>query len=193
MSFITTNYKENKHNNFEPLPTGTYELLINKVQEHATPSGAESMQIDFIVRNDLDNVPELSETNAKYHNRHVFMENWKRHATNQYDTKGFQYLLEAAQVPEGTSIDSIDDFMNILTGKPMRVYVKKDVDDYQTERQNKKVYRNDIAPYSVEKSKFPQVNHQQKNNAVADATVEDPFADKSNSNKVNISNDNLPF
>ena len=110
MSFLTTNYSDNKQaTGFAPLPTGEYEMLIVNAQEKATPSGAESLQIDLVVRNDLNGVPSLTETNAKHNNRIVFNDNWKRKATGMYDTQGFQYILEAAQVPEGTPINSVMD------------------------------------------------------------------------------------
>ena len=83
MAFLTANYSNNQENSFEAIPTGTYEVLINKAQEQATKNGAESLQLDLLIRNDLDKVPTLAETNAKYHNRHVFMDNWKRKNTNQ--------------------------------------------------------------------------------------------------------------
>lgn len=57
MTFLTTDYTENKSNDYGVLPTGNYEMIIAKAQETSTKSGAESLQIDLIVRNDLDSVP----------------------------------------------------------------------------------------------------------------------------------------
>ena len=73
MSFLTADYSNTTSNTNEPLPAGDYEFIINSVQENATQSGAESIQFDLIVRNDLDQA--MPNTNGKYHNR--------RHAVSQ--------------------------------------------------------------------------------------------------------------
>ena len=194
MAFLTTNYQDNDHTggNYEPLPQGNYEMVIKSAQETATPNGSESLQLDLVVRNDLDNVPELAETNAKYHNRHVFMDNWKRKATNQYDMKGFQYILEGAQVPEGTVINSVEDFTKWISGRPIRVYVKKIKDTYNGETKDK----NQVAPWNINKTKFTQLNHvfQQKgsnNTQLNNNGQSDPFAN--DGQQIEINSDDLPF
>ena len=159
MSFLTTNYESLESNEYGALPTGEYEMIINKAYEDATPSGAENLTVDLIVRNDLTQVTGLSESNGKYANRHVFNANWKRKATNQYDLENFQHILEAVGVPAGTAIESVDHFCQLLTGKPVRVYVKKEVDDYNTTDPNNPVYRNAVAPWNYSKSQFPNSNH----------------------------------
>jgi len=165
MSFLTTNYSENKQETgFSPLPSGEYEMLIVNAQEKATPSGAESLQIDLVVRNDLNGVPTLSATNGKFYNRRVFNDNWKRKATGMYDTQGFQYILEAAQVPEGTPINSIMDFICLLVGKPVRVYVKQEENTYN----GTTTMVNRIAPWNYKKTEFPTVQHVLKKKESAD-------------------------
>lgn len=194
MSFINTDYSNNSHQDYSALPQGNYEMVIKSAKETTTPNGSESLQLDLVVRNDLDQVPELKETNGKYHNRHVFMDNWKRHATNQYDMDGFQYILEGAQVPEGTAIDTVEDFIKWISGRPVRVFVKREKDAYY----NDGSYKNKVAPWNIDKTKFTQLNHvykdqkngqnpfqgQQQNNS-------DPFAN--NGQEVNIPDSNLPF
>lgn len=194
MSFLTTNYENNQSNTYGALPQGEYEMVINKAYEDATPNGAENFTIDLIVRNDLEKVPALAETNGKYANRHVFNQNWKRKATNQYDLESFQYILEAVGVPEGTQIASIDDFAKILVGKPVKVYVKKEVDEYNTTDPDNPEYRNQVAPWNYSKSDYPNIQHQfkddDKNNQ--QTTKEDnPFSNVSSGS--DISNDDLPF
>ncbi len=202
MSLITTDYSNNDRQDFAALPTGTYEMIIKSAQEKATPNGAESLQLDLVVRNDLDQVPELKNTNAKYHNRHVFMDNWKRKKTNQYDLDSFQYILEAVKIPQGQNIDSIEQLTQAIASRPAKVYVKKTIDDYQG--QKKEI--NQIAPWNFDVSDYPQVAHvwtDQKDGknpfakgpsqpqTQAPATSNDPFA-KSGDN-IEINNDDLPF
>lgn len=157
MSFIKADYSNNQEaNSFAPLPEGNYEALITGAQERATKNGAESLQLRFTVRNDLDGA--LPETNGKYHNRIIFMDNWKRKATNQYDMEGLQYVLEAAQIPEGTQLDSIDDFCNALINKPVNIFTKiQKSDGYDP--------RNTVAPWGVSKTEFPQVAHKFKDSS----------------------------
>lgn len=160
MSFLTTDYSKVESTGYDVLPTGEYEMIIANAKEDATPSGAETLQIDLIVRNDVTNVPSLSATNGKYANRHVFMDNWKRKATKQYDLDGFMHILQAAGVPEGTSINSVQDFINLISRKPVSVYVKKEVDTYKTTDKQNPIYKNSVAPWNFNTTKFREVNHQ---------------------------------
>ena len=166
MSLITTNYANNEHQEYSVLPTGNYEMIIKSAQEKATPNGAESLQIDLVVRNDLDAVPALAKTNAKYHNRHVFMDNWKRKATHQYDLDSFQYILEAVQIPEGTPINNIQD-------------------NYQGEEREV----NQVAPWNFNKSDYPQVQHTWKDQS----NGENPFANNQATSEPQINDNDLPF
>lgn len=183
MAFLTADYSNNQENSFEAIPTGTYEVLINKAQEQATKNGAESLQLDLLIRNDLDKVPALAGTNAKYHNRHVFMDNWKRKQTNQYDTDSFQYILDAAKVPEGTVLNSVDDFIKAITGKPVQAYIKNEDNTYngKTEKVNR------VAPWNISETAYPEVNHKYKDTD----SSSDPFANSDN--QVNISDSDIPF
>lgn len=193
MSFLTTNYENNQTNTYGALPTGEYEMVINKAYEDATPSGAENFTIDLIVRNDLEKAPVLAETNGKYANRHVFNANWKRKATNQYDLESFQYILEAVGVPEGTQIASIDDFAKIITGKPVKVYVKKEVDDYNTTDPNNPEYRNQVAPWNYSQTVFPQMNHQFKDGDSNQGAANNNPSFEQNDNATTIQDSDLPF
>lgn len=185
MALITTNYANNEHQDYSALPTGNYEMIIKSAQEKATPSGAESLQIDLVVRNDLDAVSALAKTNAKYHNRHVFMDNWKRKATHQYDLDSFQYILEAVQIPEGTPINSIQDLVNALANKPAKVYVKQSTDSYQGEKREV----NQVAPWNFNKSDYPQVQHTWKDQSNGD----NPFANSQDTPEPQIDDSSLPF
>lgn len=160
MSFLKTDYSNVESTNYDALPTGEYEMIIANAKEDASPSGAETLQLDLIVRNDVKNVPTLAETNGKYANRHIFMDNWKRKKTLQYDLEGFMYILKAVGVPEGTAINSVDDFIKLITRRPVRVYVKKEIDDYKTQDPSDPVYKNSVAPWNFNATKFKEVNHQ---------------------------------
>lgn len=181
MAFLKADYSKNQEQGFDAVPTGNYEVIINKAQEQATKNGAESLQLDLLIRNDLDKVPDLAKTNAKYHNRHVFMDNWKRKNTNQYDLASFQYILDAVGIPEGTELNSVDDFMKAISGKPVLAYIKNEDNTYNGE--TSKVNR--VAPWNISKTNYPEVNHTFK-----DSNASDPFA---KNDAPEISSDDLPF
>lgn len=171
MTLFTTNYSEVQENTgYTPLPQGEYEMVIKSVKENVTQKGSESMQFDLVVRNDLKAVPALAETNGKYADRHVFHDEWKRNkpAGYKYEQNNFMYYLKAAGVPEGTPINSLQDLFNLLIGKPVRVYVKKESNTHNGETKE----RNTCAPWSFKESEYKEVNHvyKEKNNAVPQTT-----------------------
>lgn len=183
MSFLKADYSKNQEQGFDAVPTGNYEVIINKAQEQATKNGAESLQLDLLIRNDLDKVPDLSKTNAKYHNRHVFMDNWKRKNTNQYDLASFQYILDAVGIPEGTELNSVDDFMKAISGKPVLAYIKNEDNTYNGN--TKKVNR--VAPWNISKTNYPEVNHKFKN---PEKPTDNPFDSKES---ISIDESDIPF
>lgn len=178
MSFLTTNYANTNSNSNEPLPAGEYEFIIKNVAENATASGAESMQFELVVRNDLDQA--LPQTNGKQHNRHIWVNEWKRRKTNQYDMNNFMYFMKAAGIPEGTAVNTIEDFENMMINKPVRLRIKVEKDTYNNDTHEV----NRPAPWDWMPTKFPQVNHQwkqkttsQSENKVFTANTDQPKPD----------------
>ena len=182
MSFLKTNYRDLSNNDFEPLPQGDYEVIIEQATENVTNSGAQSVQMKLHVRKDLDNVSELSDTNRKYHNRVVWINNWKRKATGRYNDQQFQYILSALKVPENKEFNTVDQYCQFIENKPIRAYIKITKDSYEGKDQE----RNDVAPWGFSETKFPL------NKAASDATPVDPFKDNSGA-PIDISDDDLPF
>lgn len=150
------NYKDLQDHSYGPLPEGDYEFIIKNVAENATNSGAESIQFNLVVRNDLDQA--LPETNGKYHNRNLWVNEWKRRATNQYEVNNLMYFMQAAGIQEGTPINTMEDFSNIMSGKPVRIHIKVEDNTYN----GKTTQVNRPAPWDWQQTKFPQVNHQWK-------------------------------
>ena len=183
-SFLTTNYSGlERSTGFEALPKGNYEVVITKPTIKSSKKGREYINMQLVVRNDLDKVPNLANTNAKYHNRIVFASIFTDKETNQYKTEDLMYYLEAVQVPEGTEIKDMQHYLDLIADKPVRVYVTQSENEYQGEKQ----IQNNVWANSVEKSQFPQVNHQFK-----DKSNTDPFGGTQPVNEEQISK-NLPF
>ena len=98
----------------KPLPAGTYEMIIKSVEVKATKgtNPHEYLNFDLVVRKDLDQVAELSETNAKQHGRHIFVSVWtlKDNSGNdsgKYDPKVLNHIAKVAGVPT-TNFKSIE-------------------------------------------------------------------------------------
>lgn len=198
-----------EHEEYGVLPKGNYEMVIKNVQERATQSGAESIQVDFVVRNDLDGVRQLMNTNGKYHNRHVFMDNWKRKATQQYDLEQLQLLMMAAGFPDHHTYDFPNDFISFLKSKPVKVYVNVRKNEYQGEVTD----QNQVAPWNVTQTDFPNVQHKWKSDSTTTSNGNNPFDEAMNnleqeqskgnplngdpfvgsSDSIDISDDDLPF
>lgn len=153
MAFMTTNYSETTTMERGPLPEGTYEFIIKDVSEQAAKSGNTSIHFDLVVRNDLDQA--LPDTNGKYHNRHLWVDQYASRQTGHYAEKNLQYFMKAARIPEGQAIETPEDFFRMLTGKPVRIHVTVEENTYN----GKKTKVNRPAPWDWEPSKFPQVNH----------------------------------
>lgn len=155
MTFFTTNYKDLKEApSYGALPKGEYEMVIAKAAFQANTNGKESLFLDLVVRNDLQGVPDLQATNGKFANRHIFYNLWKRDLNNQYmfDPEHLQYILAGANVPEGMSFSTLEEFENALNRRPVLVYTTVGKD-------NKGEDRNDVAPWGFKKSAYPQVQH----------------------------------
>ena len=184
MSFLTTNYSGLERNTgFEALPKGNYEVIITKPTIKSTQAGREYINMQLVVRNDLDNVTNLANTNAKYHNRIVFAQIYTDKETDRYNTEDLMFYLEAAQVPDGTEIKDMQHFLDLIEDKPVRVYVTQRENEYKGVKQ----IQNKVWANSVEKSQFPQVNHVFKNKSTTD-----PVGSTQPANEEQISN-NLPF
>lgn len=185
MSFLTTNYSGLERNTgFEALPKGNYEVIITKPTIKSTQAGREYINMQLVVRNDLDNVTNLANTNAKYHNRIVFSSIFTDKETNRYNTEDLLYYLDAVQVPEGTEIKDMQHYLDLIANKPIRAYVTQNENEYKGVKQ----IQNNVWANSVERSQFPQVNHVFKDKATTD-----PFSNNQQPIDESEISKNLPF
>lgn len=192
MTLFKTNYEEVQETDYSPLPTAEYEMIIQDVKEKSTPNGKESLNISLVVRNDLKQVPVLAQSNGKYADRWVFADEWKRDIGGRYIYKmdNFMHYLAAVGIPEGTEIKDMEHLFELLRGKLVNVYVKKEDNTYNGE--TKEI--NTVAPWGFKQTKYPQVNHEwkEKKQAAGNSNAEDnPFANSKG--PVDIQDEDLPF
>ena len=136
-------YSDIETTGFEPLPTGNYECIIQKAQEKVTAANKESIALRLVVRNDLDKA--LPETNGKYKNRILFDDFWKTTIDGQYvhNIKNLMHVMDAVGIPEGTEINSVDQLLGMLIGKPVKIYTQVQPNTYNGVTTD----QNNIAPW----------------------------------------------
>ncbi len=180
MTLFTTDYSNLESNDFSPLPEGEYEVVIKSATERATKNGKEETQLQLVVRNDLKKTSELQ---AKYANRVIFVDEWKRTIDGQYKYKmdNFMHYLNGVGVPEGTLIESFEQLLDMFRGKPVRVFVKQEENEYKGEKQ----IVNRVAPWNFKNTKFPQVNHEWKS--------DDDKPSNNEFENIDIDDSTLPF
>lgn len=180
----------NAATDFQQVSDGTYEVVINGLKEDATQSGAQYINVDTIIRNDIQGQP--------FQNNHVFRRIFAKKETGQYP-KGMLFSLgKAAGIPDGTHFKDLNDYMDQLYHKPLMIRVKNETSEYQG-----KTYENtNIKEWKV--SKFPKVAHKFKAEELEKAIDQavdqaqkglaeqhDPF--QNTGEPIDISNDDLPF
>lgn len=200
------NYENERQNT--PLPAGTYEMIIKSVEVRATKGNNphEYLNFDLVVRKDLDQVAELSKTNAKQHGRHVFVSVWtlKDDAGNdsgKYDPKVLSHIAKVAGLP-AINFNSIQEYMNALFNKPVRASVTIRENEYQGQKQK----QNESTPIYFKKgatkpayigwyqTKYPLQPAMQQQLAESNPATkggQDPFP--ANEGTQTVTDDDLPF
>ncbi|MDO4680927.1 MAG: DUF669 domain-containing protein [Aerococcus sp.] len=153
------------------IPEGTYELLIDHGEVKGTSNGNELIDVTFIVRNDLDQVPELKETNGKYHNWKVYGAIFQDQETHRYSPIDLGYYMRACGVPDGTAINGMQHFLDLMQGKPVKAFVSQRKSTYQGQKQ----VQNRVYPNRLEVTNYPTVNHKGKTTQAQPQADDLPF------------------
>jgi hypothetical protein len=155
---------------------GDYEVIINRCSEGATPGGAEFIEFDLIIRNDVDQA---------HKNMHIFHKVWKAKDTGKYNMKTFNTIGKACQLQNGKSYKSLEELLGDFYKKTAIVNVKNEESEY-----NGKTYNNLNVKY-WNKTKTSGCNHQFKQSDSKDnasKTISELMA-----GGVEIQDDDLPF
>ncbi|PEP87754.1 DUF669 domain-containing protein [Bacillus toyonensis] len=107
---------------------GEYEVIINQCNEDASPGGAEFINVDLIIRNDVEQA---------YPNFHVFHKIWKAKATGKYNMKSLNTIGKACKLQKGKMYPSFEALLQDFVLQTVRVRVKNEKSDY-----NGKIYPN---------------------------------------------------
>ena len=113
--------KDTVKREFHPIPEGDYECLIFNAKFGETPRGAQYIAIELMID------PKYNEDYGK---QHAFLQYWRRKATGEYDPMTLQAIAKAAGIPDGTSINSEEQFMSLIKHKHVLVHLQVEEEDY---------------------------------------------------------------
>jgi hypothetical protein len=152
---------------------GDYEVVVNRCSEDATPGGAEFVEFDLIIRNDVDQA---------HKNMHIFHKVWKAKDTGKYNMKTFNTIGKACQLQNGKSYKSFKELLDDYFMKTAIVNVKNEVSEY-----NGKTYNNTNVKY-WNKSKLSGPSRHQFKNDNDSKTVSELI-----NSGIDIKDEDLPF
>lgn len=146
MSVFEIDYSQAQE--FAKVTDGTYEVLIDKAVQNASQGGTDFLDIQFKIREDY---------NQQFKNNRIFHKIWINKETRKYPVGQVMNLAKQAGIPDGTKFNSLDDYLNMLVGKALKVTVKNGTSEY-----NGKTYEN-LNVKRIEKSELsgmqaPEVN-----------------------------------
>lgn len=167
---FNTNYEDIQ--DFNLIAKGEYEVIITRIEERTTQSGARGLNFTLVIRNDVD---------QKFKNRSIFHTLWKRREPTQsdmqvqgYSFKQIMQLAKAVRLPAGKSYETVYSLCDDLANRVMRVTVGH-------REYNGKTYEE---VKFMNETQFPECKHVFKtavtNNTIAERPAE-TFANAGNS------------
>lgn len=123
------------------MPEGDYEVVIKEVKEDKANSGTPYIQIELVVRNDV---------NQSYKNKHLWFTIWASKETHEYNAKGINTLSKHAGISNGAQFNSVAEWGKFLFNKPILATVKHE--EYNGKPRERVSF--------VGATKVPQCNHE---------------------------------
>lgn len=106
---------------FATITDGTYEVVIKSAKPDASKGGTDFMNIQFKIRDDFE---------QKFKNNLIFHKIWVNKETQQYNANQINTLAKTAQLPDGAKYAGVEEFLNALVGKHLRVTVRNEKSEY---------------------------------------------------------------
>lgn len=130
-----------KAQEFASITDGTYETFIEKATEDATKNGADFVSIRFRIRKDFQ---------QEFQNNIIFHRIFAKKDDGKYPTGIMQNLAKQAGIPDGTKFKTLEDYLNQLLNKCLKVTVKNETSEYNGNTYNnlnvKRIEKSDIPP-----------------------------------------------
>lgn len=138
MSLFSVNYEAAEQ--FASITDGTYEVFVSQAEQNASKNGTDFLDIRLKIRDDFQ---------QKFRNNLIFDKIWINKETLQYPTWALQRYAKAVKIPEGVEINSIDQFLELIRGKSLKVTIKNVTSEY-----NGQTYEN-LNVTKMEQSELP--------------------------------------
>ena len=117
---FTIDYSQAKE--FGTIADGTYEVTIDLAKQDATQGGADYLDIRFRIRKDFQ---------QEFQNNIIFHRIFAKKEDGKYPVASIMNLAKAAGIPDGTKFTSLEDYLNQLEGKALKVTVKNEKSEYK--------------------------------------------------------------
>lgn len=134
----------------DTLNDGIYECLVVATKIDKYPISSK-VTVILQIRDDITAM-ELKNTNKIYAGYGLKLEYWQKKTTRSFNINNFQYLCYACGLPEGIEINGINGLNDVLIGRQIRVKQRAVYNDYF------KMKINNVAPWNVQPTKYPNVN-----------------------------------
>lgn len=148
MSLFSVNYEAAEQ--FSSVENGTYEVVVATAEQSASKAGTDFLDIRLKIRDDFQ---------QKFRNNLIFDKVWINKQTLQYPEWALQRYAKAVKIPEGVEINTIEQFLDIIKGKTLRVTVKNEQSESNGVTYDnlniKKMEQSELPPYSGAVSSEP--------------------------------------
>ena len=151
MGIFSVNYEAAEQ--FAAIEDGTYEVYVAQAEQSATQNGTYFLDIRLKIRDDFQ---------QKFRNNLIFDKIYVNKSTLEYPIWVLQMYCKAAKVPENTDIQTIEQFLDLIKGKSMKVTVKNETSEWNGKTYEnlrvKKREQSELPPYSAKVEKAPEVS-----------------------------------
>ena len=148
MSLFSVNYEAAEQ--FSSVENGTYEVVVATAEQSASKSGTDFLDIRLKIRDDFQ---------QKFRNNLIFDKVWINKQTLQYPEWALQRYAKAVKIPEGIEINTIEQFLDIIKGKTLKITVKNEQSESNGVTYDnlniKKMEQSELPPYSGAVSSEP--------------------------------------
>ena len=115
MALFSVNYEAAEQ--FSSIEDGTYEVVVAQAEQAASRTGTDFLDIRLKIRDDFQ---------QKFRNNLIFDKVWINKQTLQYPEWALQRYAKAVKIPQGIEINTIEQFLDIIKGKTLKVTVKNE-------------------------------------------------------------------
>lgn len=148
MSLFSVNYEAAEQ--FSSVENGTYEVVVATAEQSASKTGTDFLDIRLKIRDDFQ---------QKFRNNLIFDKVWINKQTLQYPEWALQRYAKAVKIPEGVEINTIEQFLDIIKGKTLKITVKNEQSESNGVTYDnlniKKMEQSELPPYSGAVSSEP--------------------------------------